>query len=156
MRKLMKACGGILYFLNICFLCGIVIITGLQIFTRYLFGFPFIWAEEVSQFFLIFIVFLGTSIVEKEELHIKVEYIYGKISKKIAKLLRIICKTFSLLIAITIICGVIQFFPRIVNTKSPGARIPLTWIFTIIISGAILWALFSIYALINTVYRKKE
>jgi len=155
MEKLFKVCEGILNFLNISLVGGIVLITGLQIFSRFLFGSPFAWTEEVSRFFLIFIVFLGASIIEKEDMHVKVEYIYSKISKKIAKLLRVICKTFSLLIALTITNGVLEFFPKIVGIKSTGARIPLTCIYTIIISGAILWGLYSIYTLILG-YREGE
>jgi len=155
MKKLFNIGEGILNFLNIFFISIIVLIIGCQIFSRTLLNNPFDWPEEVSQFLLIFVVFFGASLIEKEDMHVKVEYIYSKVSKKLAKVLKIISKTFSLLIALMIFRGELELFPKIVDLKSKAARIPYTWIHTIIISGTILWGLYSIYTLM-LVYRENN
>jgi len=153
MKKLFDVGEEILNFLNTFLVGMIVLIIGFQIFSRTLLNNPFDWPEEVSQLLLIFVVFFGASLIEKEDAHVKVEYIYSRVSKKLAKILKIISKTFSLLIALMIFNGELELFPKIADLKSKAARIPYSWIHIVIISGTILWGLYSIYTLI-LIYRE--
>ena len=59
----------------------------------------------------------------------------------------------TILIALMIAYGLLDFFPRIVDLKSTGARIPLTIVYSFMFIGAILWVFFTIYSLLVD-YRK--
>lgn len=148
MRKIINYILKIVDYTNILIVFSMLSIITLQIISRSFFNSPFDWPEEVSQLLLIFIVFLGASLIEKNDDHVKVEYIYTRISNKSKNILKYISKIFSLIIVWKIILGEIETFPRIVDLKSKAARIPYTWIHTIIIIGTLLWGVAALYRLV--------
>ena len=56
-------------------LCVIVVINGLNVVNRYVFGHAFAWAEELMIFLMILIVFAGAATVTWRNAHIKIELI---------------------------------------------------------------------------------
>lgn len=122
------------------FVIGTII--GLQIFTRTFFNRPLSWPEELSQFLLIALTFLGTGIAEREDAHIRVEFIFSKISKRKGILIRLVGRVFTLFFLICMLLGEKSLIPRIIFVKSPAARVPYIWLHLIIIVGVICWTLY--------------
>lgn len=61
----------------------------LQVISRYGFGTPFVWVEEVATYAFIWIVFLGASIGMKRLSHIKIEALSLSVPVKAQALIRI-------------------------------------------------------------------
>jgi TRAP-type C4-dicarboxylate transport system permease small subunit len=56
---------------------------------RYLFGRPQAWAIELSEYAILYITFLGGAYVLKEEGHVKVDWVVGRLQPRSAALLEI-------------------------------------------------------------------
>ncbi len=68
-------------------LIGIIALTGLNVFLRYVLNMPMPWAEEIALGLFVWLVFIGVSAAMKREGHIGVDYFV----KKMPLPLQIIC-----------------------------------------------------------------
>jgi TRAP-type C4-dicarboxylate transport system permease small subunit len=74
-----KILGGLLYLdrgvvgLIVAFFAALVIIGGLQVGCRYIFGMPLTWSEELQKFLHIWIVFLAIPLTYSKSKHIQVD-----------------------------------------------------------------------------------
>jgi TRAP-type C4-dicarboxylate transport system permease small subunit len=55
-------------------MAAIVVIMGAQVVARYLFGNPFVWAEEIATYLFVWIVFLGSGLAFQRRAHIALDY----------------------------------------------------------------------------------
>jgi TRAP-type C4-dicarboxylate transport system permease small subunit len=117
----------------------IALVIGLQIFTRTFFNRPFPWPEELSQVLLITIVFLGTGIAEKYDHHIKVEFIFDRVSRKTAIAISLVGRLLTLFFIICMLLGETSLLPRIMPLKTPAARIPVYYLHILILMGFGFW-----------------
>jgi len=120
---------------------------GGQILSRKLFNMPLEFPEELSVFLLIASVFIGIWIVEKESSHIKVEFIFQKMSKSSIKIVLISGKILSLIIVITILAGEVQLFPAIAHLKTKASGIPYLWLHILIVVFCVLWVVSILYTI---------
>ena len=144
-----KVIGGI----QIVFLFLIFGSIGLQIFSRKLFNKPLSFPEELSMFTLIALVFLGISVIERYNAHIKVEFVYERVSAGIRRTIVLVGQILTFLIILSILNGEKQLIPKIIKLKSKAARIPYIWIHSIIVISCIIWAIIILYNVI-THFRK--
>ena len=62
------------------FLIGAIVVTiTLQVITRYVFGRPIVWVEEIATYSFLWAVFLGAAIGLKELRHIRIETFLGRL-----------------------------------------------------------------------------
>ena len=120
-------------------LCLIVGAIASQIFSRTFFNWPLEFPEELSMFTLIAVVLLGIVMVENENTHIKVEFIYEKLPLKFKKGIQASSKILTFALVLAILNGEKQLIPRIYKLKTTAARIPYLWIHIIIVASCIFW-----------------
>ncbi len=77
----------------------ITILLLVNVFLRYLFGHPFPWAEEISVLLIVWVVFLGAGLVQKNDGHVAISYIFDLFPVK--------WKTMALIFGDLCICGVL-------------------------------------------------
>ena len=133
MKKVLDFYEKIIGWLEIALNLLIVGVIGLQIITRFFFNLPLKFPEEVSAFALIAMVFVGVSVVERHNEHLRVEF----------------------LLTGGILAGEFQLFPQIKMLKTHAARIPYAWLHIVIIVSTILWAIFAVLGLLSEL-RKGE
>jgi len=68
----------------------IVIVTSLQVFTRYFLDSPLSWAEELARFLMIWLVFFGASAGIKRKAHIKVDFFLDRMPPSFKKIFSIL------------------------------------------------------------------
>ena len=61
-----------------------------QVVLRYILNSPFTWAEEVSRYCFIWVVYLGAAIASKRAAHIEVDYLAPFMSSRLQSRIRII------------------------------------------------------------------
>ena len=120
-------------------LCSIVGAIGAQIFSRKIFNQPLEFPEELSMFILIAVVLLGIGVVENENTHIKVEFIYEKLPVAFKKGIQASSKILTFVLVLAILNGEKQLLPRIYHLKTTAARIPYLWIHIVIVVSCIFW-----------------
>jgi TRAP-type C4-dicarboxylate transport system permease small subunit len=128
------------------FLAGAILIfimlsVCLEVVLRYFFNRPLIWVTEVTECLLLYITFLGTAWLLREEGHVKVDIILTRLKPKMAAFLGIFSSLIGIFVSITLtICGfglTWDYFQRGMYTPT-AMEIPVSAIIVIIPIGSLM------------------
>ena len=128
------------------FLAGLLLIfimlsVGLEVISRYLVNRPQMWVTEVTECLLLYITFLGSAWLLREEGHVKVDIILNHLSPKTAAFLGVISSILGIFVSITLtIYGISvtwNYFQRGIYTPT-ALEIPVSAILVIIPIGSIM------------------
>lgn len=72
-KRILDGVGAVERFVGMALIVLIVVTVTIQVFTRYVFGQPITWVEELATYAFIWGVFLGASVGLKEARHIRIE-----------------------------------------------------------------------------------
>ncbi len=139
MNRVLRILERLIDTIQIILLCSIVGAIGAQIFSRKIFNRPLEFPEELSMFILIAVVLLGIGIVENENTHIRVEFIYEKLPTAFKKGIQASSRILTFVLVLAILNGEKQLLPRIYHLKTTAARIPYLWIHIVIVASCIFW-----------------
>lgn len=87
-RRLLALAAVIEQALVVLLILNIVVNIGTQVFSRYLFGQPLIWVEELATYSLIWATFLGASLGLKHGRHVKIQTFVGRLPARARSLFR--------------------------------------------------------------------
>ena len=125
----------------------------LQVFSRYLFNYSFVWAEELVRYFMIWMVMIGASLVQSKNDHIRIDFfplLAGPRGRRIMETFFRLCTL--LFLVIIFIKGIkIAYFNRLF--ESSGLRISMFWPTLAIPLGALLMGVYTITALVRDTFR---
>jgi TRAP-type C4-dicarboxylate transport system permease small subunit len=126
------------------FLLFAIILT--QVVAR-MFRSAFPWAEEAAQFILVCIVFIGAAVVERDDSHVRVDFLVELLPYRIKKITKLLSRILLLFALICVFYGISLLAPYVVNLTSPGGQIPLWWMYLLVGIGVAWWIVHSIYSL---------
>jgi TRAP-type C4-dicarboxylate transport system permease small subunit len=94
---------------------------------RYLFGRPFIWAEEVMQFMNIWAVMLGAAIITFNGTHLRMDAFYQMVPRGVRRLLDALTSLLAIVVSGYIIYQSVQMVGMLSATgqRSVIARVPM-------------------------------
>lgn len=156
MKKILDIYEKIIDWVEIILNVIIIGVVGLQIITRSFFNMPLKFPEEVSTFVMIAMVFVGISIVEKYNAHLKVEFLQDFLPKGARKWLNVIGRLLILVLVIGILAGELQLFPQIMVLKTHAAGIPYPWLHATIVVFSVLWGAFSILGILYEIQKEDK
>lgn len=136
----------------------LIIPVSLQIFSRFTDLIPrYIWTEEMSRFFFIWMVMLGAMVAVRERLHFDVD-LWADLTPRQDAVLRIVSNVFVLVFSGVMIWWGIEFTQFGWNQTSELADLPMWLIFIAWPIAGAIWVLFLIEAFIRDVvlYRRNE
>ena len=117
MKKVLDFYEKIIGWLEIALNLLIVGVIGLQIITRFFFNLPLKFPEEVSAFALIAMVFVGVSVVERHNEHLRVEFLQDLLPTKGKKAMNIVSRLLTLVLTGGILAGEFQLKMPPVSTR---------------------------------------
>ncbi|MEZ4237795.1 MAG: TRAP transporter small permease [Myxococcota bacterium] len=108
---------------------GIAALSAANVVCRTAFGFSLAWAQELSQFLMIAVTFVGLSYAASQGRHIRMTAIYDQLSPRAQKATMVgISATTSALLAVLAVYGVSYAATvHTLGTVSPALRVPL-WV----------------------------
>ncbi len=136
----------------------LIIPVSIQIFSRFTELIPaYIWTEEMSRFFFIWMVMIGAMIGVRERLHFDVD-IWNELSPRANAMLRIVANLFVLGFSGVMIYWGIEFTKFGWNQTSELADLPMWLIFIAWPVAGVTWLLFLIEAFARDIdlYRRDE
>lgn len=136
----------------------LIVPVSLQIFSRFTDLIPrYIWTEEMSRFFFIWMVMLGAMVAVRERLHFDVD-LWTELTPRQDAALRIVSNVFVLAFSGVMIWWGIEFTQFGWNQTSELADLPMWLIFIAWPLAGVIWVLFLIEAFIRDVglYRRNE
>ena len=111
---------------------GIAALTIANVFSRTLFGESLAFAEEISQFLIVFVTFLGLGYAAGKGRHIRMTAIYDQIPERPRKILAttIAASTALLLFYLAYLATIYALSTvRVLGSVSPALRVPLWTIY---------------------------
>lgn len=134
-------------------LAVMIILVVYQVITRYIFSSPPAWTEELARYFMIWSTIIISTVLVFDRDHINMDYFVGLLPKKFQKPVNLVTNT-----VITFLMGAL-FFSGIelikssikVTQKSPGAGIPMYYIYTVIPFAAVLMFIAQIRNIIKSI-----
>jgi len=111
-----------------------------NVVTRYVFNFSIIWAEEVSQYLMIWIAYLGAGLALREGRHVAVEMLQDRLPTALGRRLRMAVGGLVLIfLGVVTVLG-FQFAVFVWNQETPVLNISLGIPSLAIPIGALLFA----------------
>jgi TRAP-type C4-dicarboxylate transport system permease small subunit len=101
LEKINEYIGKIEYLVALLLMGFTTLITVAQVVTRYGFNHPLTWPEELSTLLLVWITFVGASLLLKREQHIEIDFFTNYFSQKAQKIIRLI--NYSLMLAFMVV-----------------------------------------------------
>jgi TRAP-type C4-dicarboxylate transport system permease small subunit len=136
----------------------LIVPVSIQIFSRFTQLIPaYIWTEEMSRFFFIWMVLLGAMIGVRERLHFDVDFL-PQLSPRGDAVMRMVANVFVLVFTGVMIWWGIEFTRFGWNQTSELADLPMWLIFIAWPLAGVIWLLFLIEAFARDIglYRRGE
>jgi C4-dicarboxylate transporter DctQ subunit len=135
------------------FLTLMSLVVIVQVFSRYIFNFSFVWAEELVRYLMIWMVMLGSALVQSRNEHIRIDFFPMLAGPRGRRLMEIAFRLATLFfLGIIAYKGFqISYFNRLF--ESSGLRISMFWPTLAIPIGAICIGLYTIGGLMRDVYQ---
>jgi TRAP-type C4-dicarboxylate transport system permease small subunit len=150
MKKLLFLIDALLSFLLIFTVLLLLVPVSLQIFSRYTDFIPrYMWTEEMSRFFFIWLIMLGATLGVREKMHFDVDFL-PKLSKKINRRLLFMSQFLMLIFSGVIFFWGIEFTRFGWNQTSELADIPMWWIFIAWPISGFLWMVFLLHHIFSS------
>ncbi|SES26420.1 TRAP transporter small permease [Salipaludibacillus aurantiacus] len=140
------------------FLLAIVLITLAQVFSRFVLNSPFIWADELSRFLLVWMVFIGVGAVSFDDRHLAVNLFQEMMSPKVKLISDIIMRGIIIIFLIVVAYTSIDIVVAAHNSSTGALSIPFSFWRVAAPVGAVLMIVFTIIRTINDIkdYRTAE
>ena len=96
-----------------------------NVVSRYIWNYSYIWAEELSQYLMVWITFLGAGLALREGRHVAVELLQDRLSTKARRTMRYVIV--GLIVAFLIVLVVVgfRFAAFAMEQETPVMNIPL-------------------------------
>lgn len=119
-----------------------------QVVMRYVFLSPFIWAEELARYLLVWISCLGAAYGLREGVHIAVMFFYNWLGRRLR--MGVTLFIHLIVLAFFLVCCVAGTIIAAAQWTqiSPGLQIPMTWAYASIPASFAIMTLFSLELLI--------
>lgn len=150
-RRLLGAVAAVERVLIVLLIANIVLNITAQVISRYAYGLPLVWVEEVATYSFIWATFIGASLGLKYDRHVKIETFVGRLPPRAAAV-------FKALVMALILALLVGMMPRAwVNmtlemrrmTIALPVMVPMGWFFSVpLLVGMASMALTALYRLL--------
>jgi TRAP-type C4-dicarboxylate transport system permease small subunit len=149
-RRLVAANRAIIFFM----MAVMATLVFVNVVARYVFGFSIIWAEEVSQYLMIWIAYLGAGLALREGRHVALEMLHDNLPVALGRKLRMAVGglVLAFLGAVTVLG--FQFAAFVWNQETPVLNISLGIPSLAIPIGALLFAAHLVFMFRNYADRR--
>ena len=106
-----------------------------NVIMRYFFHSGITWAEEVSRFAFIWLIFIGSIIALKDNLHLGVDTVVSRLSPKAKRILFIVNEIILLIILVMLLDGAYELTMINRDQSSPAINLPYAYVY---VSGVIM------------------
>lgn len=144
-------------YLGLFLLVAMIVSVVLQVFSRYIMGKPFVWTEEASRFFFVWLIMFEMGYCIKKRAHIKVELFVDMMPAKVQLALNVIMKVLTMGFFVYLIPYSVQLAMAQHKIISTALQLPYSWIYGSVAIGSVLVLLHLIESLLfDTFPQRKE
>lgn len=141
MTKIMLYIEKILKFLVVSAIGLMLSIVFLQVISRYVFNYTPSFAEELSRYLFVWVVFLSLPLVAKGGGHMAIETITSRIKGTKLKVCRVLADSFTIIFLVLMTVYGIRMVSIANFQTSPAMVIPMSWVYVVIPVGCAIMCL---------------
>ena len=123
------------------FLALLVVITSLQVFTRYVLNAPLSWTEEAARMVFTWIIFIGAALIVKRGSHISIDYLAKILPAAPRRWLLLVSHAFTLAVVLILAVKGFRLLQITGASESPALGIPWVYVYAAFPIGMSLMAL---------------
>ncbi len=116
----------------------------LQVISRYLFSFTPSFAEELSRYLFVWVVFLSLPLVAKNGGHMAIETLTSRIKGKKLKFCRVLADVFTIIFLFVMIWNSVKMVQIAHFQTSPALVLPMSYVYSVIPFGCAIMCLYVI------------
>lgn len=121
----------------------------MQVFMRYVFSNPFVWAEELSRYMMIFSIMIGSTLVVNESRHVKVDIFVNMLPARARYAAKLMVELLFIGMSVFLVVQGVLYAQTMVFITTPGLGISKAIIAASIPAFATIWVIFGI----NNLYK---
>lgn len=141
MTKIMLYIEKILKFMVVSAIGLMLSIVFLQVISRYVFNYTPSFAEELSRYLFVWVVFLSLPLVAKGGGHMAIETITSRIKGTKLKVCRVLADSFTIIFLVLMTVYGIRMVSIANFQTSPAMVIPMSWVYVVIPVGCAIMCL---------------
>lgn len=124
-----------------------------QVIARYIFSSPPAWTEELARYFMIWSTLVISAVLVLDRDHIRMDYFVELLPKNIQKPVNAVTNVIISILMIALFFSGIELIKTSISVtqKSPGAGIPMYYIYTVIPFVAVLMFVAQIQNIIKVI-----
>jgi TRAP-type C4-dicarboxylate transport system permease small subunit len=120
---------------------GMVIVTALGVFFRYVLSSPLPWTEEADRYMFIWLTFIGASITMRYKAHIAVDVVVRYLSPRLKLWLAIVAQICVLAFLLVVANASLQVVEVTMETRATATDIPVGLVYAAVPTGCVLIAI---------------
>jgi TRAP-type C4-dicarboxylate transport system permease small subunit len=120
---------------------GMVAVTALGVFYRYVLSAPLPWTEEADRYMFIWLTFIGASITMRYKAHIAVDVLVRYLNPRVKLWLAIVAQVSVLAFLLVVANASLQVVEVTMETRATATDIPVGLVYAAVPTGCILIAI---------------
>lgn len=142
-------------------LAVICVVAFVEVFRRYIFNKSFMWADELNRYLLIWITFLGASVLFRKRRLVHFDFGHDKLPPKVLAVITLIahCIAFAMLVYLAVRAYRFAFSPILIKQHSITIGISMSLVYAVVPISFTLMILYGIEQfpkLVKDVFHKEE
>ncbi|MEG6615979.1 TRAP transporter small permease [Peptococcaceae bacterium 1198_IL3148] len=156
MDKLDNLIAKILYYICALLMLVMAVVITSQVISRYVFGSPFTWSEELGRYTFVWLSFLGMAIAVKQGSHIALDILVNKLTGVKRRTLMVINNLFVMVFSLVLTYGGYNLVAVGARQSSPSLNLPMDLVYSVIPVSGILLFYFALRETMKVLQRKEE
>jgi TRAP-type C4-dicarboxylate transport system permease small subunit len=123
-------------------------LVAMQVVSRYVFEQPYPWTEELARFSLVWLTFLSAGLVMARGRHVTVVLGSRLLGERTTAAMEAFASLVVATVGVLLVLPAADFIERTGRTSSPGASVPMSWVYGAALVGM---GLIALHAVINAI-----
>lgn len=141
MRAVLNVILKVFEILLVCCIAVLTVVTIAQVTMRYVFSSPFIWAEELCRYLMIWAIMLGSTIFVDGSRHVRVRFFVDLLPEKPRKFVLILVEGLILALSLMIVFQGFQYAAQLKDVVTPALGISKFAVVVSIPACTVIWCL---------------
>jgi len=127
-----------------------------QVLSRYIFGIPLPWSEELARYLMAYSIFVGAALALRKQQLIAVEFIAERLSFGPRRILKIVINIIGIMLYAILFMKGIEMMEKVSTQLSAAMQLPMSIPYASIPIGAVLLTINAVAVIIELLLSKEE
>jgi len=150
---------GVLEWVSLLAFAALIVLTVIQVLSRYVLKMPVTFTEEMGRFLFIWVSFLGAALVMKNDSHMRLDILKDKLSTRVTTALELFVYTAILIFSVVVFSESFRLIKATTRQIAPVSRLPMAVVYLVLPISTFFMSLYSVrymYLAIKNIARDRN